>query len=225
MILFGDSHAMMYFPPLEGIAKRNHWRLIALNKAECTPALVEVRSMIADREYSQCDVWREGALERIEAAAPGSIVVVASDTAYVPYGPDGEELHGKAAGEAMEAGYIATLKRLHEAGMRTVVMTDAPAAPDEIPACVSEHLHQLEDCSFPDSRGWNQEFEVRAAHRAPGAHLISLIAEICPDGTCRAVIGNALTYRDDSHLSATFARTLRPWIERGLRRGDDLPQG
>ena len=218
MILFGDSHAMQYFPPLEGVAKRNHWRLIALNKAECTPALVEVRSMIADREYSQCDVWREGTLERIEEAAPGSIVVVASDTAYVPYGEDGEELHGKAAGEAMEAGYIATLRRLHDAGMRTVVMTDTPAAPDEIPACVSEHLDQLEDCAFPDSRGWNQEFEVRAAHRAPGAHLISLLAEICPEGTCRAVIGNALTYRDDSHLSATFARTLRPWIERGLRR-------
>jgi hypothetical protein len=30
------------------------------------------------------------------------------------------------------------------------------------------------------------------------------------------VIGNALTYRDDSHLSATFARTLSPWMERGL---------
>lgn len=104
MILFGDSHAMQYFPPLEGIAKRDGWRLIALNKAECTPALVKVRGMIAaDREYSRCGAWREG-------------------------------------------------------------------------------------------------------------------AEICPGGTCRAVIGDALTYRDDSHLSATFARTLRPWIERGLRR-------
>jgi peptidoglycan/LPS O-acetylase OafA/YrhL len=225
MILFGDSHAMQYFPPLEGIAKRNDWRLIALNKAECTPALVEVRSMIADREYSQCDVWREGALERIEAAAPGTTVVLASDTAYIPFGPEGDELRGKAAGRAMETGYLATLRRLHRARLRTVVMTDTPAAPDEIPACVSEHLHQLGDCSFPDSRGWNQEFEVRAAHRAPGAHLISLIAEICPGGTCRAVIGKALTYRDDSHLSATFARTLRPWVERGLRRAGMAVKG
>jgi hypothetical protein len=77
----------------------------------------------------------------------------------------------------MEAGYLATLRRLHAAGMRTVVMTDTPAAPDEIPACVSDNLHDLDACAFKDPRGWDQEFE-----------------------------------------SATFARTLRPWIERPLRR-------
>ena len=42
--------------------------------------------------------------------------------------------------------------------------------------------------------------------------------EICPGGLCRAVIGNALVYRDKSHLSATFARTLAPGIERGLEK-------
>jgi hypothetical protein len=38
------------------------------------------------------------------------------------------------------------------------------------------------------------------------------------------VIGNAITYRDDSHLSATFARTLRPWIERAMKRAGLLPK-
>ena len=33
-----------------------------------------------------------------------------------------------------------------------------------------------------------------------------------------SVIGNALVYRDKSHLTATFARTLAPAIERGLKR-------
>jgi hypothetical protein len=32
------------------------------------------------------------------------------------------------------------------------------------------------------------------------------------------VIGNALVYRDKSHLTATYARTLAPSIERGLKR-------
>jgi hypothetical protein len=224
MILFGDSHAMQYFPPLNVIAKHHGLRLIALNKAECTPAEVEVKSMIADREYSECDTWREAALKRIEANAPGTIVVLASDTYYIPYGPNGEELRDKAAGEAMQDAYLATLRRLRKAGMRTVVMTDTPAAPDEIPACVSEHLNELLACSFPDRRGWNQEFEMRAARRSQATTLISLLAEICPDGTCRAVIGNAITYRDDSHLSATFARTLRPWIERAMKRAGLLPK-
>ena len=32
------------------------------------------------------------------------------------------------------------------------------------------------------------------------------------------MIGNALVYRDKSHLSATFARTLAPGIERDLEK-------
>jgi hypothetical protein len=143
-------------------------------------------------------------------------VVIASDTAYTPFGPDGEELTGHARAEAMEAGLVATLRRLHDRGLGTVVITDTPAAPDEVPACVSEHLHDFQSCAFRERRGWNLEFERRAAARSPGAHLIDLTAEICPHHLCRAVIGNALTYRDDSHLTATFARTLSPWIERGL---------
>jgi peptidoglycan/LPS O-acetylase OafA/YrhL len=217
LILFGDSHAMQYFPPLQKVAKRNHWRLIALNKAECTPAEVEVRSMIADREYSQCDVWREKELQRIEMAAHSAVVVMVSDTAYVPYGPDGEELKGHQAAEAMEAGYLATIERLRRAGLQTIAIADTPEAPDEIPACVSEHLQQLQACAFPHQRDWDREFEARAVARSRTAQLIDLTPEICPAGTCAAAIGNALTYRDDSHLTATFARTLSPWIERGLR--------
>ncbi|HEV2857262.1 MAG TPA: acyltransferase family protein [Solirubrobacterales bacterium] len=216
LILFGDSHAMQYFPPLQKVAKENHWRLIALTKAECTPAEVEVRSMIEDREYSQCDVWREKELGRIEEAGNSATVVMTGDTAYTPYDEDGEELAGKEAAEAMEAGYLATLRRLRDAGLRTVVISDTPAAPHEVPACVSEHLDHLASCAFRRAHAWDKEFEARAAKRTPGVHLIDVTREICPQGTCRAVIGNALVYRDDSHLTATFARTLSRWIERDL---------
>jgi peptidoglycan/LPS O-acetylase OafA/YrhL len=216
LILFGDSHAMQYFPPLEKVAEKNHWRLIALTKAECTPAEVEVKSMVEDREYSQCDAWREKELGRIEEAGRSTTVVMAGDTAYTPYGGDGEELSGQAAADAMEAGYLATLSRLRGAGLRTVIIKDTPAAPDEVPACVSEHLDHLASCDFRHHHAWEKEFEVRAAERAPDAHLIDLTPEICPRGICRAVIGNALVYRDDSHLTATFAHTLSSWVERDL---------
>jgi peptidoglycan/LPS O-acetylase OafA/YrhL len=216
LILFGDSHAMQYFPPLQEVAKTNHLRLIALTKAECTPAEVEVKSMVADREYSQCDTWRQEELERIEMAGRSTVVIMSSDTAYTPYGEDGEQLSGRAAAKAMEAGYLSTLRRLHHFGLRTVVIRDTPLAPDEIPACVSEHLDDLASCDFPHAVSWEKEFERRAAKRASGSHLIDLTPEICPGGICRSVIGNALVFRDDNHLTATFARTLSPWIEADL---------
>ena len=59
---------------------------------------------------------------------------------------------------------------------------------------------------------------LRGADAAPGADLIDITAEICPRGLCRAVIGDTLVYRDKSHLTATFARTLAPGLERELER-------
>jgi peptidoglycan/LPS O-acetylase OafA/YrhL len=217
LILFGDSHAMQYFAPLEELANRNRWRLIALTKAECTPGEVEIRSMVADREYSQCDAWREKTLERIEEAGGRATVVMSGDTAYTAYGSGGEELSGGANADALEAGYTATIDRLRAAGLQTVVIRDTPASASDVPSCVSEDLGHLESCAFERNRDWNLEFDVRAARATPGTHLIDLTAEICPGELCRAVIGNALVYRDKSHLTATFARTLSPWIEKGLR--------
>ena len=219
LILFGDSHAMQYFPALEELAKTRHWRLITLTKAECTPGEVQIRSMIADRHYPQCEAWRQESLRRIEMGDPESAVVVMSgDTAYVPYGSDGEELSGSPAAAAMQAGYVATLTRIHRAGLRTVVIQDTPASASDVPGCVSEDLQHLESCAFPRVRDRNKEFDARAARSAPGSHLIDINREICPDNLCRAVIGNALVYRDKSHLTATFARTLAPGIGRDLKK-------
>ena len=216
LILFGDSHALQYFSALEELAMKNDWRLIALVKAECTPGEVKIRSMIADREYSQCDVWREEELRRIEAAGSRATVVMSGDTAYTAFGPDGEKLSGAANADALEAGYISTLERIQRAGIQTVVIRDTPASSADVPSCVSEELGDLENCAFPRVRDWDIEFDKRAAEAVPSAQLIDLTAEICPSEICRAVIGNALTYRDKTHLTATFARTLSPWIEASL---------
>jgi peptidoglycan/LPS O-acetylase OafA/YrhL len=217
LVLFGDSHAMQYFPTVEELVKRHGWRLIVLTKAECPPEELEVKSMIEDREYSQCDEWRQDALERIETGDEHTTVIMSGDTEYTPYGPEGEELSGDEAAEAMEAGYLRTLKRIQAAGPRTVVIRDNPTSVEDVPSCVSEDLQHLDRCSFPRHIEWDREYDVRAAEASPETHLVSFIADICPGEICRAVIGNALTYRDKDHLTATFARTLEPMLESDFR--------
>jgi peptidoglycan/LPS O-acetylase OafA/YrhL len=220
LILLGDSHAMQYFSPLEKLANENHWRLIVLTKAECTPGEVAIRSMIADREYSQCDAWREETLKRIEMSGSRAMVVMSGDTAYTPFGDEGQELSGREASEALEQGYMETLTRIHEAGLQVTVIRDTPASASDVPSCVSEDLQNLDKCAFERVHDWNLEFDVRAAKRSPHTHLIDITQEICPSDLCRAVIGNALVYRDKSHLTATFARTLSPWIGTGIKEAD-----
>ncbi len=220
VILFGDSHAMQYFPAVEQLAKDNKWRMILLTKAECTPGEVKIRSMVEDRHYDQCDTWREQTLQRIEKSGSRVLVVMSGDTAYTPYGKNGEELSGEAGSKALEEGYLKTINRIHRAGLEVTVIRDTPASASDVPSCVSEDMHNLDKCAFERVRDPNLEFDVRAAERSPHARLIDITDEICPGDVCRAVIGNALVYRDKSHLTATFARTLSPWIGRGLEEAD-----
>ena len=102
-------------------------------------------------------------------------------------------------------------------GPRTVVIRDNPTSTEDVPSCVSEDIKHLGRCSFPRRREWDREYDVRAAERSSETHLVSFIADICPGEICRAVIGNALTYRDKDHLTATFARTLEPMLESDFR--------
>jgi peptidoglycan/LPS O-acetylase OafA/YrhL len=217
MFLFGDSHAMQYFPAVVRVARKHHWRLVALAKAECTPAEVSVFSETTGSEYGTCDTWREDTLRRIESAGRRSTVVMSSASDYIPLGADGEELSGQARTEALLEGQLATLRRLHRAGLRAAVIKDLPPAEDDVPGCVSAKLDDLVACSFPRVRREGDDVDARAAIDSPGASLVNLTGEVCPD-VCRAVIGDALVYRDNSHLSATFARTLTPFLERGLEK-------
>ena len=100
--------------------------------------------------------------------------------------------------------------------MQPIVIRDNPASEHDVPSCVSENLDHLEACAFPWVRDHNKEFDVRAA-KATDTYLIDVTPEVCPSDLCRAVIGNALVFRDKAHLTATYARTLSPWIEKGLR--------
>jgi peptidoglycan/LPS O-acetylase OafA/YrhL len=217
LVLFGDSHAMQYFPAVEELAELHGWRLLVLTKAECPPEEIEVRSMVEDREYSQCDAWREETLKRIEGGDEHVTVVMSGDTEYTPYGPDGEELSGNEAADAMEAGYLRTLRRIEAAGPHTVVIRDNPSSIEDVPSCVSEDIQHLGRCAFPRRKEWDREYDVRAAEASPDTHLVDFIGDICPGEICRAVIGNALVYRDKDHLTATFARTLEPMLESDFR--------
>jgi peptidoglycan/LPS O-acetylase OafA/YrhL len=218
MVLFGDSHAMQYFPAVERLAEKHHWRLIALAKAECFPGEVMVRSETTGRAYSECDSWRVNALRRIDSIEGPATVLVSGATAYTPLRNDGEEIGGDERTAKLESGYLATLEQLRRAGKRVAVIKDIPAASVDVPSCVSREMRDLESCSFRRPRGRAEEYDARAAKRARTARLVDVTPAVCPRDVCRAVIGNALVYRDRQHLSATFARTLAPLLEAGLRQ-------
>jgi peptidoglycan/LPS O-acetylase OafA/YrhL len=215
VVLFGDSHAMQFFPALEPIAVRRHWRLVQLTKSGCPPADVDVVYTPLNRDYPECRAWRADALARIARAGPALVVVAASvDYTVVE---DGRRLGGAAATAALAAGYTPMLRRLRHLAPRVAVIVDPPKPPWDIPDCVSQALHKLRRCAFRRGPAVARANTVAVgARRVRGVRVIDAADRFCLHSLCPAVIGNVLVYRRTGHITATYAATLAPWLERRL---------
>jgi hypothetical protein len=102
-----------------------------------------------------------------------------------------------------------------------LVLRDLPRPPWEIPPCVARSMHHLIRCAFSKQAGRATPDPVQASlRRVRGLRLIDPAARVCAGDLCPAVIHNLLVYREQGHLTATFATTLGPWLARRL---SDLP--
>jgi peptidoglycan/LPS O-acetylase OafA/YrhL len=217
VVLFGDSHAMQWFPALEKLAKERNWRLLGFSKSACPPAEIRVYSTGLRREYRECVEWRERTLERIVEEDPN--LVVTSMLNRYRARENGKGLGRKESNEAVVEGYASTLRKLRSSGAPVAVIEDVPRPDKDVPECVSQSLDRLQECAFPRGAALGEpRVNVEAAERVEGASLIDPTPVVCPGRTCPAVIGDVLVYRNGAHLTRTYVNSLIPWL------GERLPE-
>ncbi len=217
VVLFGDSHAMQYAPALEKVTERRGLRLVTLTKAGCTPAQVTVFNSGLKRAYTECDEWRENALERIGDESPALVITGTRDAKTVM--EDGRRLSAEEGARAHQQGYEKTLDDLLGTGATVMTLADNPYPPEDIPSCVSGSFRDLEDCAFPESDGYKYEpVSTRANAKYDEVGLIDPKPVMCKDGTCPAVIGNVIVYRGGAHITASYMETLTDWLDAQLPR-------
>lgn len=215
VVLLGDSHAAMYYPALEAVARRRGWRLEALTKQACSPATVAMWNDPIARAYVECDQWREQVLRRIERERPDMVVVTGSNNYEVAR--DGRRQAAAASRSVLRTGMETTLRRLQRTGAQVVTIAETPWSPRDVPSCVSGHAKQLRRCAFDTRVGYRIGSIVAPAARDVGrVAVIDPRPVLCPDDLCPAVVGNVLVWRDDNHITATYARTLAGWLSRQL---------
>ena len=217
VVLFGDSHAIQYAPALEKVTERRGLRLVTLTKSACTPAQVTVFNNQLQRTYTECDEWRDHALERIEAESPDLIITGTQDVKTVV--EDGKRLSGKESAKAHQKGYEETMDDLLDTGATVLTLADNPYPPEDIPSCVSGAVRDLEDCAFSEADGYGYEpVSARANAKFDEVGLIDPKPVMCKDGTCPAVIGNVIVYRNGAHITASYMETLTDWLDGQLPR-------
>jgi hypothetical protein len=145
-----------------------------------------------------------------------SLIVTSSLPTYRPR-EEGKRLPQDASEEAMVEGYASTLERLSATGASVALIEDVPHPNKNVPQCVSRSLDHLERCATPRSEALDYpKVNTRVAERVEGVRLIDPTPVACTEKKCPAVIGDVLVYRNGAHLTATYVRTLTPWLGKQL---------
>ena len=132
ILLYGDSHAVQWFEPLQQIALQRGWRLVVLAKGGCPVAEVDVPTPVL---HYTCPPYRDRVIAWIEKNQPDLVV---AGNSYTQYPADADE---------WAEGTESTIDRLAEAGSPVVLIGDNPASTVDPPACLSENLDDTSDCS------------------------------------------------------------------------------
>jgi len=214
-VAIGDSVALQWVPAYARVFDKPDWRLLVITKSSCPMVDVSIFYPRIGREYTECSQWRGAALRKIATLKP-DIVIMGSTFTY----------------DYTQSQWINGTKRvldvLAPVAGEVYVMRSSPTLPFDGPACVAPRSWLYAAikgrllCTSPahsirsdDVFGWLQN----AASGFGNVHLVDMTKAICPDATCRAEIGHEIVFRDDQHMTATFAASLAPELARAL----DLP--
>jgi peptidoglycan/LPS O-acetylase OafA/YrhL len=213
VVLVGDSHAAQWEPALAAVAQERGWRLVAVSKATCPPVEISVFSPILGRQFRECDRWRVAVRDRIRREHP-FLVVVGSARHYT------DVYHFQMYGPEWVDGMGRYVRELREITPNVVVMGPTPKPDQDVPGCLAQHLTSVPSCVQPragvvDVNGSNAE---RVAVTAAGGDYLPVVPLLCTKTQCPVIVGNLLVYRDDNHLSKTFASWLAPLIGEELDR-------
>jgi hypothetical protein len=188
VVLYGDSHAVQWFPALEKLAVEKGFKLITLTKSAC-PSIDVVRESVGAFKMSNCAAWRESAIERIASAKP-DLVILSSFEHFVPAGDPRNVTQWWAEGS------VRTYQTLKPLSAKIVYLLDTPLPKRNIPDCLAST--SADKCLADSKLGLLQtaNFEIID----PSTWLCSL--------DCPSIVRGNVAYRDASHISIATSLEL-----------------
>ena len=186
MIVFGDSHAAMWMPALVDFAQRQHWKLVPLIKTGCVPAALA---------SGGCAAWYRWALAKVRRLSPRAVVLA--------------HTWWSGSQQAGIDGFAQELRDLASLTPRLAVIEDPPGSGRATLDCMLARNATLGSCAFritPDQMATYAA--MRREARAARAAYVPTLRWFCVRDLCPAVVGTIVTYRDSTHITATYARQL-----------------
>jgi len=206
VVLFGDSHMLMWLPAIAPAATRARVKLVLIYANSCPVAIIGNFSLYqgTDGTLVGCERFRNLAIEAIRAMNP-SAVIIAERTTLVYSEPS----HVLFTPLQWQLSLETTILRLKTPTMKIAVMQDTNWFDVNPMSCLAAYPSQVQRCDEPfpnrkDHSNWRAEYY---AAKAMGAQYVWTRPWLCT-AVCSPVIGRYITNFDNGHLSATYAAYL-----------------
>ncbi|GGF30251.1 acyltransferase family protein [Subtercola lobariae] len=208
--LIGDSHAFALLSPFIQLADDNGWALTTYIKGGCPWNTVPMPGV--DAFSRSCNAWQANLTAELASVQPYDVIFTAALADATAPGTS-------ASGQALASGFSDAWKEVTAKGTPVVTTVDNPAWTDDPNKCLRTSAES--DCTEPRADGLVADPPVAIAAKASiaaGEHvtLLDFSNTYCTATDCLAVIGGANVYRDQDHLTNTFATTLTPYLKAAL---------
>ncbi|MCA5922006.1 acyltransferase family protein [Curtobacterium oceanosedimentum] len=219
LIVLGDSHSNALLGAYEQIADDNGWRIDLAGVGGCylTTAQQDAVSLQAMRG---CNAWKHAAIDYVREHRDADALVVTHATNQMPVSLPA----GPRRDAATRNGMVDAWEQAAGDELPVIAIRDNPIPQRDVIACLSRMSGPTTDaCDRPRSEALgttDSTVEAVAAFREAGgrAAAIDLSDHYCTATSCPAVVGGVVVYRDTSHITATWATSLEPYLERALQR-------
>jgi SGNH domain (fused to AT3 domains) len=223
VVLFGDSHVAQWFPAFDAAARSEHVKLLYITKTSCPAQSVSVRVWERDIPYGACDVWRKHALTLINKLKHVDLIVLGGYAHHqITKRYTNTRINNPTArATAWRGGTRRTVQALRGVADEIVILRDTPLMRLNSAPCLISTRGDNRACQTSYTRAsaallWQSEEEVASEY----AHVTTadFTSAFCTASRCRPVTDTrVLRWRDQSHMSVTFARLLAPRVRLLIR--------
>jgi SGNH domain (fused to AT3 domains) len=166
-----------------------------------------IRSPYLGREYTECEQWRTEIFGRIQIERP-ALVVLGMTRRY------GQDFHFATYGAHWLDSLTRTVVQIRATGAVVLVLGPIPDPLSTVLTCLSARLDSATACHPDRARAMNAVgiAAEQAATAVGGGHYADLTSLFCTATRCPVIVGNNLVFRDDNHLTISYAQWLAPVI-------------
>jgi hypothetical protein len=199
LVVFGNSHSVMWVPALSLIAKAEGWKLYPIVREACAyetyPDLYQVWS-----PQNVCSHFYDWAKTTIKRLHPDVIVMGSYD-----------ETPGWIAGE------VQIVRQLRPLTKRFILLSDdvGGAAPA---LCLARTGATQGSCAKPEGSN-TLEMQAQTIAASTKVDFLNIRPLMCEEETCPAVIDGLIPTKDDSHLTPQFSAFVAPALALAINLG------